>query len=77
MIRAWHAQVDTSDRGRDLYEHMLACEPCSVKDRASFVERMGTLYDFIAVVPDTQAATPDTQAATPDTQAEPHARMDA
>ena len=51
--------MDTSDRGRDLYDHMLACEPCSVKDRASFVERMGTLYDSIAVSPaESQAATP-------------------
>ena len=40
--------MGTSDRGRDLYEHLLACEPCSVKDRASFVERMGTLYDSLA-----------------------------
>ena len=42
-------QQDTSDRGRALYEHLLTCEPCSVKDRASFVERMGSLYDSLAV----------------------------
>jgi hypothetical protein len=28
-----------------LLEHLRAAEPSSVKDRASFVERMGSLYD--------------------------------
>ena len=46
-------QVDPTDKGRDLLEHLRAAEPSSVKDRASFVERMGSLYDasFPASVP--------------------------
>lgn len=38
-------QVDSVDRTRDLLEHLRAAEPSSVKDRASFVQRMGSLYD--------------------------------
>jgi len=65
-------QQDTCDRGRYLYEHLLVCEPCSVKDRASFVERMGSLYDSIAT-PEAPA-TPATPEA-PATPAEPQTRM--
>ena len=38
-------QVDSTDRWKDLLEHLRAAEPSSVRDRASFVERMGSLYD--------------------------------
>ena len=38
-------QVDSSNRWHELLEHLRADEPSSVKDRASFVERMGSLYD--------------------------------
>lgn len=67
------AQVDSTDRWRDLVEHLRADEPSSVKDRASFVERMGSLYDAsfpggvaVPAVPvRPEAATPADSAGTP------------
>jgi predicted transcriptional regulator len=45
MLFTCVSQVNSTDRGRDLLEHLRAAEPASVRDRASFVERMGSLYD--------------------------------
>jgi hypothetical protein len=62
--------VDTDDRGRDLLEYLRASEPCSVKDRASFVERMATLYDasfpLIDGEPKLERTVPVTPASTPE-----------
>jgi hypothetical protein len=41
-----------------LLEHLRAAEPSSVKDRASFVERMGSLYDASFPASPAQGVTP-------------------
>ena len=56
-------QVDSNDRWKDLLEHLRAAEPASVKDRASFVARMGSLYD--ASFPAPEQTTPAPTGGTP------------